>query len=409
MGDRTAVTGRGVWWLLSSAGIGNLADGLTKVAFPLLATTITRDPMQIGALSATQFLPWLLLGTVAGALVDRVDRRHAMVVANTGRAAIAALTALLSWTGSASIWLVYLAALLLGVAETVAESAANAVIPAVVERDRLDGANGRFQAAEIIGQTFLGGPVGSATFALFAALPFLLSSAGFAVGAALLLGLAGTYRPRSAGRPTRLRADLGDGMRWLRRNPLVLRLVLVAGLISMTSELAQAQLVLYALDDLRLSAAAFGLFSLIGGLGGILGAAAAPWLTRRAGRAPVLIGGILVAGAGFLAMGILRHPLLAGLSFGLFAAAIVTVNVIFATARHSLVPDDLLGRVLGAWRTVVWGAVPIGALAGGGLARGLGSASATFAVSGAAQLGLAGFAVLMLRGFTLDGNERTAA
>ncbi|GHF68840.1 MFS family permease [Amycolatopsis bartoniae] len=397
------MSGRGVWWLLGSAGTGNLADGIGKVAFPLLATTLTRDPVQIGALSATQFVPWLLVGTVAGALVDRVDRRRAMVLANLVRAVVVLLTAVLVGTGTLSIWLVYLAALLLGAAETVAESAANAVIPAVVERDRLEGANSRFQAAEILGQTFLGGPVGSATFALFALLPFLLSSAGFAIAAALLLGLAGGFRPSTPAAAVKLRTDLADGLRWLARNPLLLRLVLIAGLISVTSELAQAQLVLYALEDLGLSDAAFGVFSFVGGLGGLAGAAATPWLVRRTGRVPVLLCGILAGGLGFLAMGLVRDVLAGALGFGLFAAAVVAVNVVLATARHALVPGELLGRVLGAWRTVVWGAVPVGALLGGALTRLAGSASATFVVSGVAQIVLAGVAVLLVRGFTLGG------
>ncbi|WP_091512241.1 MFS transporter [Amycolatopsis sacchari] len=396
-----SLSGRRVWWLLGSAGAGNLADGIGKVAFPLLATTITRDPVQIGALSATQFVPWLLLGTVAGALVDRVDRRRAMLLANAARAVLVLGTAVLLWSGALSIWLIYLVALLLGAAETVAESAVNAVIPAVAEGGRLEQANSRFQAAEILGQTFLGGPLGSATFALFATLPFLLSSAGFAIAAALLLGMAGSYRPRAPANPTRLRTDLADGLRWLARNPLLLRLVLVAGLISVTSELAQAQLVLYALEDLRLSEAAFGVFSFVGGLGGLAGAAAAPWLVRRTGRTSVLVGGILAGGLGFLAMGLIRHSVAAAVCFGVFAAAVVAVNVVLATARHALVPGELLGRVLGAWRTVVWGAVPVGALLGGALTRLAGHASTTFVISGLAQVALAGLTVLLVRGFTL--------
>ncbi|WP_346056365.1 MFS transporter [Amycolatopsis dongchuanensis] len=396
-----SLSGRRVWWLLGSAGAGNLADGIGKVAFPLLATTITRDPVQIGALSATQFVPWLLLGTVAGALVDRVDRRRAMLLANAARAVLVLGTAVLLWSGALSIWLIYLVALLLGAAETVAESAVNAVIPAVAEGGRLEQANSRFQAAEILGQTFLGGPLGSATFALFATLPFLLSSAGFAIAAALLLGMAGSYRPRAPANPTRLRTDLADGLRWLARNPLLLRLVLVAGLISVTSELAQAQLVLYALEDLRLSEAAFGVFSFVGGLGGLAGAAAAPWLVRRTGRTSVLVGGILAGGLGFLAMGLIRHAVAAAVCFGVFAAAVVAVNVVLATARHALVPGELLGRVLGAWRTVVWGAVPVGALLGGALTRLAGHASTTFVISGLAQVALAGLTVLLVRGFTL--------
>ncbi|GLY64044.1 MFS transporter [Amycolatopsis taiwanensis] len=389
-------------WLLSSSAIGNLADGIGKVAFPLLATTLTHDPVQIGALSATQFAPWLLFGLLAGALVDRVDRRRAMLLANVGRSVVIGLTTIGVWTGSISIWLVYVAAMLLGTAETIAESAGNALIPAVAGQDRLESANSKFQAAEILGQVFLGGPVGSATFALFAAFPFLLNSAGFVVAAVLLLGLTGRYRPNEGAAPTKLRADLVDGLKWLARAPLLRRLVIIGGLTALTGELAQAQLVLYALDDLQLSNATFGLFAFVGGIGGLAGAALAPRLVTLTGRKPVLIGGIGVCGLAFAGMGLFRQPVVAAVLFGVFAGSVVAVNVVLATARHALVPGELLGRVLGAWRTVVWGAIPVGALLGGGLTRLLGSAGATFAVSGFLQVALAGFAVLALRRFSLS-------
>ncbi|GAA4542941.1 MFS transporter [Amycolatopsis samaneae] len=405
---------RRLWWLLSSTGAGNLADGIAKVAFPLLATTLTHDPVLIAGLSATQFLPWLLFGLIAGGLVDRLDRRRAMILANIGRAVvIGALTVLIA-AGGMSIWLVYAAALLIGTAETVAESAANALIPSVVDERSLESANSKLQACEIVGQTFLGGPVGSATFALFALFPFLLTSAGFALAAALLVGLAGSFRPkpvREAGEdapPTRLHTELLEGLRWLKGHPLLLRMVAVAGLLSLVSELAQAQLVLYALDDLRLSEATFGLFAFVGGIGGLLGAAAAPRMVRAAGRPAVLVAGIACCGAGFGGMGLIRQPVVAAVLFGLFAAAIVVVNVVFATARHTLVPGALLGRVLGVWRTVVWGAIPLGALLGGVLTEALGSASKTFAVSGAGLLGVAVLTFFAFRRFSLDDESASA-
>ncbi|NIH77482.1 MFS transporter [Amycolatopsis viridis] len=393
---------RRLTWLLSANAVGNLADGIGKVAFPLLAAALTRDPVLIGALSATQFLPWLLFGVFAGTLADRVDRRNAVLLANASRAVVVGLTALSVATGTMSIWLIYVAALLLGVAETVAESAGNAMIPALAPPAQLESANSKFQAAEILGQTFLGGPVGSLTFAVFAAFPFLLNSAGFAIAAALLIGLAGSFRPKAPAEPTRLRTDLLSGLKWLVRHPVLGRLVIIAGLISFTSEMAQAQLVLYALQDLHLSDAAFGLFTFVGGIGGLLGAAGAARLVRRTGRRPVLVAGIFAGGLGFGAMGFVHQPIASAALFGLFAAAVVTVNVVLATARHTLVPSELLGRVLGVWRTVVWGSIPLGAVVGGAFTQLLGSASATFALSGATQVALAVLAALMLRRFSID-------
>lgn len=402
------VNARRLTWLLTSSAASHLGDGIGKVALPLLATTLTRDPVLIAGLSATQFLPWLLFAAVAGALVDRVDRRRAMIVANTARAAAVGALAVLVAAGGTTIWLVYLTALIIGTAETIADSAANALIPAVVGEGSLDSANSKLQACEIVGQTFLGGPVGSLTFALFAAFPFILNSAGFTIAAAVLLGLAGTYRGK-AEPPAKLRTELADGLRWLRRRPLLRRLVVVAGLLSLVSELAQAQLVLYALEDLHLSDATFGFFAFVGGIGGLLGAGVAPRLVRATGRLAVVTGGIVCCGLGFGGMGLVRSPVAGAALFGLFAAAVVAVNVVLATARHTLVPGELLGRVLGVWRTVVWGAIPLGALLGGVLTERLGSAARTFAVSGVAMLAIAAFAFGALRHGLLGDESDSAA
>ena len=389
-------------WLLSSSAVSNLGDGIGKVAFPLLAATLTRDPLLIAGLSATQFLPWLLFALAAGTLIDKVDRRKAMIVANLGRAGVVGAMGLLVCFGTVTIWVVYAAALLIGTAETVADSAANVLIPAVVGEDRLEEANGKLQACEIVGQTFLGGPIGSTTFAVFAAFPLLLNSAGFAVAAALLLGLAGTYRAKAPAEPTRLRSDLAAGFAWLKRSPVLLRLLVVAGLVSLVSELAQAQLVLYALQDMRLSEAAFGLFAFVGGIGGLAGAVLAPRLIRWTSRRVVLVGGILCCALAFAAMGISVQPALSAILFGLFAAAMVSANVVLGTIRHTLVPGELLGRVLGVWRTVVWGAIPVGALLGGLLTGGLGTAGRTFLVSGLLLTAIAAFAAVALRQFDLE-------
>ncbi|SDZ41312.1 Predicted arabinose efflux permease, MFS family [Amycolatopsis xylanica] len=401
-------TDRRLLWLLSSSAVSNLGDGIGKVAFPLLAATLTRDPVLIAGLSATQFLPWLLFALVAGALVDRIDRRKAMIYANLARALIVGAMAVLVSTGGVTIAVVYVAALLIGTAETLADSAANVLIPAVVDHDRLESANSKLQACEIVGQTFLGGPIGSATFALFAVFPFLLNSAGFALAAGLLIALAGSYRGKTNAEPTRLRADLAEGIGWLVRHRLMLRLVVIAGLVSLTSELAQAQLVLYALEDAKLSEATFGFFALIGGVGGLAGAAVAPKLIKRTSRGSVLSSGIVCCGLGIGGMGLITQPVVSATLFGLFAAAIVAVNVVLGTVRHSVVPSEFLGRVLGVWRTVVWGAVPVGALLGGLLTRALGTSSATFLVSGVLLIGIGGFSATALRTFSLDVRPVTA-
>ncbi|CRK60857.1 Antibiotic efflux protein [Alloactinosynnema sp. L-07] len=394
-------------WLLGSSGLSNLGDGIGKVAFPLLAASLTRDPVLIAGLSATAFLPWLLFASLSGVLIDRVDRRRAMLLANVSRAVIVGVLGLVVLAGAASVWLLYVTALLLGAVETVADNAAQALVPAVVDRDGLESANGKLQSVEIVGQTFLGGPLGSLTFAVFAAMPFLLNSVGFVVAAVLLVAIRGRFRPAVTGPAPSVRTQIGEGVRWLRGNALMLRLAVFAAAMALATELAQALLVLYALQDIRLTEAGFGVFALVGGAGGIIGALFAPRLTQLLSRRTVFTGAVVACGLAFAAMSSAADPAAASLLFGVFAAAVVVLNVILGTLRHALVPDHLFGRVLGVWRTAVWGAIPVGALLGGLLAASFGT-RAVFAISGAAQLALAAWAWFALSGHRAEIDTVTA-
>src|SRR5689334_7448148 len=134
------------WRLWLTSGLSNLADGVFKTALPLVAVTLTRDPVLVAGVSTAGTLPWLLLALPAGALADRHDRRRLMLGANTLRAlALAASTALLL-TGVSSIWLLYAVALVAGCAEVVHDTSAQALLPQVVEREQLTSANGRMFA-----------------------------------------------------------------------------------------------------------------------------------------------------------------------------------------------------------------------------------------------------------------------
>ncbi|WET81648.1 MFS transporter [Amycolatopsis sp. QT-25] len=228
----------------------------------------------------------------------------------------------------------------------------------------------------------------------------MLNSAGFAADAALLVAIAGSHRPvlgRATSRP--VLAELRDGLRWIRGGTLLLRLILIIGAISMVYEIALAQLVLYVLEHLRLNESAFGLFGAISGIGGLAGALLAPRLIAWWGRRTVLTGGLLAAGVCVAGMGLTADPVLASALYGVFGIPVMAVNIVSATVRHTAVPEPYLGRVLGAWRTVVFGTIPLGALAGGLLAKATPGTTAVFVTSGVLQVVLACVAWLLLRRF----------
>jgi len=141
--------GRSFRWLLASSWIGNLGDGISLAAGPLLVASETHDPLLVALAAVLQRLPWLLIGLLAGVLADRVERRRLIVVAHITRTAIAAAIAIVILTGGVSIVFVLVALFALGASEVVADTTAPTLLPMIVERQHLGLGNARLMAGII--------------------------------------------------------------------------------------------------------------------------------------------------------------------------------------------------------------------------------------------------------------------
>lgn len=370
------------WRLFGATAASNLADGVSRAVVPLLAATLTRDPVLIAAITGLSFLPWLLLALPAGTLVDRSDRRRVMIRANLLRAVLFTLLASTVATGTATIWLLYVVVLLLGCAETLYDSAARAVLPQIVRRDQLDRGNGLLVTAESGMQTFVGAPVGALIFALAAAAPLVGNVAFYAVAALVMATVAGRFTPeRTITRTAGFRSELAAGVRWLWGHRLLRELTAVMGATSMLQSVPNAVLVLYVLEVLRVPEANYGLVVLGTGVGGLVGGLIAAAVGRRCGRILTLSLASVLAPLPVLAMSLTDNAVLGGTLFGLAAFFVSIANVLTMSLRQALIPGELFGRVQGSYRTVVWGGIPIGAIAGGGLAAAT-SVPTAFAVGG---------------------------
>jgi MFS family permease len=185
-----------------------------------------------------------------------------------------------------------------------------------------------------------------------------------------------------------IRADIGEGVRWLRGHPLLRGLTLISAGTAFANTIASGVLVLYVLEVLRLPAGDFGFLLLAGGVGALAGSVATPPLTRRVGRAVMLTGGSVVAAAATGLMAFTRNGFVAAALFAVAAAGIMVWNVLTMSLRQVLIPSELFGRVQGAYRTLVWGGIPLGSVTGGLLSGWLGIRWA-FLVAGAIMLVLA--------------------
>jgi MFS family permease len=243
-------------WLASF--ISNLGDGVTTAAAPLLAAHLTDDPRLVAGLAVAQRLPWLVFALVAGALVDRWERRRVMINANIFRAFALGLVAVLAATDTIGLLALYAIFLTVGIAETFFDNAAQAYLPRLVGSRQLPPANSRLYAGEILANQFAGPPLGGIVFGVAIALPFALDGVSFAAGAVLLASIGIVNAPApvvSRARPS-LRRDISEGLRYLFHHRLLRPMAIVLGLMNLLGTMTVATFVLLARDRLGLSDAA---------------------------------------------------------------------------------------------------------------------------------------------------------
>ena len=355
-------------WAASAAS--NLGDGVWLVAAPLLAATLTRDPALVAGLAFAQRLPWLLFGLVGGALADRLDRRRAMVAVAVARAALVGLLAAALLLGRASMPLLYVVFFLIATGETLFDTSAAALLPAVVPSGLLPKANARLGGTWTVANQFVGPPLGGVLFSLAAVLPFLFGAGGLAVAAALLTTLRGSFAPeRAEGEDRRpLRAEIAEGVRWLWRHRLLRSLSLAMALLNLTLVAQVAIMVLFAEERLGLGPDGYGLLLTAYGVGGVAGGLVAERVLARVGDARYLRLAIVVETAAPAAIALTRSPLVVGAVFIAFGLHAIVWGAVLTALQQELTPDRLRGRVGSVHMLLEYGSAAPGALLGGLLA-----------------------------------------
>lgn len=370
MGVEAGKLGRNFGHVWSAAGCSNLGDGIVKVALPLFAVQLTDSPAGVAGVTVAAYLPWVLLSLPAGALADRLDRRSTMLVVNLARAAVVGGLALFAVQGTSGLTTVYIAAFALGTGETLFDTSAQSLLPAVVDRTTLTRANSRLFALEQTTNEFVGPPLGGWLTGLGIAYALATSSAFFLVAAVFLSMLTGRYKQdRTAA--TTLRVEIVEGVRFLYGSVLLRTTVIIVAILNFVGMATLAVLPLYAVEPrpLNLSEFGYGLLLLGFGVGGLIGSIVAESIQRRFGRARALVGAVASSSIWMVALASTRNSAVIALAMVLSGIGIMILNVIGITFRQLITPTRLLGRVVAAHRVVVLGVIPLGAAAGGAIAE----------------------------------------
>ena len=349
----------------------NLADGLGKTAFPLLAITLTRDPLLISIIGALAMLPWLLFAIPIGAIVDNVDKRKALATTNSIRMLIAAILALLITTEQVTIFWLYLVTFVVGICEVFADTTSQSLIPAIVKNKELEKANSRMEMTFTVFQDFIGAPIGGLLYAVAIAAPFIANSLGFLIAALLCLSMPLPFlinKKEFTENPGFIK-DIKFGINYLFTHKQLLRIVLITTTIGFCWAFASSTMILYLVEDLNLNPKKYGFLLTFNGLIVLLGALAAPKTAKLIGRGLALALAISISSITILAQGLVTNIWLFLIPNAINAFWLPHWNILLMSTYQRLIPQELYGRIHGTRRTLVWGMMPIASFLGGLLAK----------------------------------------
>jgi predicted MFS family arabinose efflux permease len=361
--------GTGFRWLVGSSWVTNLGDGMLIAAGPLLVASQTRDPLLVAAAMIALQVPWLLVGLVAGALADRLDRRLVIMTANSVRGLVLAGLCVVIATGQVNIALVLAAMLALGTAETFVDATAGTLTPMLVDKRDLGIANSRLMAGMITGNQLVGPAVGALLFVVGMVWPFVLTVACIATGVVLVSRIGTPPGPVREDVDTHVRQDIADGVRWLMGNPPVRTLAVIIVVFNVTWAAPWSVLVLWALERVGIEEAGFGLLTTAAALGGLLATFSYGRLERLVPLATLMRAVLLAEVLFHLAMALTTSPWAAYPLMFFFGAYAFVWGTLSQAVRQRAVPQELQGRVGSVYMVCVMGGMLLGGLLGGLIAR----------------------------------------
>jgi len=377
------------WKLWFASVTSNLGDGVAGIAYPWLASAVTRNAMLIALIAIAQRIPWLIFTLPAGVITDRVDRRKIMTTTSVFRTVLTLGVAVVVFlnqdalpspgdVASGTIGepnpVVYvtllISALLFGFAEVLYDNAAQTILPAIVEPEGLEKANGRLWGAEMVMNQFVGPPLGSVLIGVAFALPFFFDAGTFAIAAALIFALSGVFtvdHPASedGGERPSFWDEIKEGVHWLWAHPLLRPMAIILGLMNGLFSLTFATMVLFAQEVLNVTTTTFAILMMAGAVGGVIGSVVAPKVSEKVGSGTSLYFTLIGGSVATLVIGLSSHWIMAWVMFLFFSFTAVLWNVITVSLRQTIIPDHLLGRVNSVYRFFAWGMMPIGLALGG--------------------------------------------
>ena len=362
---------RSFLWFWTGEGISQLGTQFSQLAIPVLAVSVLgATEFQVGVLNAAETLAFLVVGLPAGAWIDRMLKRRVMIVADLVRAVALAAIPILFFAHALQIWQLYIVGAVVGVATVFFDVSYQSFIPVLLAGPQVGPANSRLEATAQVAH--IGGPGLAGLLLAVVSAPVLLLADGisYLVSAFALWRVRDTEQLRDAAERQSLPREIAEGLRFVVRHPILRRIMATTGATNLFATLVTTLETILILRILGFSPTTLGIIFGIGSVGGLLGALATPWLTRRIGEGTAVSLSSVAYGPTVLCLPLAGAfpaaalPLLIGGAL-LQSFLVLVYNITQVTMRQRLTPPRLLGRMNASIRFVVWGVMPIASIAAG--------------------------------------------
>ncbi|WP_436762331.1 MFS transporter [Streptosporangium sp. V21-05] len=373
------MTGKSLWRvsgfrnLWAAQTVSLFGTQITLLALPLAALLLLdASAFEVSLVWAVEYVPILLVGLPAGVWLERLPRRPVLILTDLLRGVALLAVPVAVWLDVLSMPLIYAVAFAIGLGTLFFDVAQLSYLPELVEEDKLVDANGKLELSRSVAQ--LGGPGvgGFLVQVLSAPLALLADAITYLVSAVFLLFIKVEERKPAPAERLGLRREIAEGIRFVFSHPLLRPLILCATLAELAFAAVLALQIVYAADELHLSAGVIGIVLAVGNAGGLVGALAAEPFSRRFGTGAAFITSIVLFSGGTILLPLSTGPVVfaAGL-FVIYVGAYI-FNVLQVSLCQIVTPPRLLGRMNSVFRFVTWGMIPLGATVGGLLVAPLG-------------------------------------
>ena len=383
--------------------VSEVGTEVSLLAVPTVAILLLHaTPFQVGLLTALEFLPFPVLGLIAGVYADRLRRRPLMIASDVGRmVALATIPAAFGF-GLLRIEQLYLVGLVVGVFNVFFGVSYQSYLPALIERGDLVEGNSRLEVSRSTARLIGPAIAGVAIQVIGAARAVSIDAASYLVSALSLWLIKKPEpepKPGSATGKTGFWHEMWEGVQVVIGNPTLWKIAGCTATWNLGSNMAFAVELIFLYRYLHLSPAMVGIVFAVGAVGSLLGAIASGPVVARLGVGltlllSVLSGGLLMATV--LAAYTNAAVFLSVLFFFEFLLG-APYNITQVSLRQAITPDRLQGRMNATMRTIVWGTIPIGSLLGGILASVIGVVP---------TIVLGGFIAMLSAGWILAGPIR---